>query len=39
MLLLLFNGSVQGALMWSGPSPSRTALIEPETRTIVIGPS
>lgn len=39
MLLLLFNGSVQGALLWSGPSPARTAIIDPEIRTIVIGPS
>lgn len=36
MLLLLFNSSVQGTLVWSGPHPARTVLIEPEIRRVVI---
>lgn len=39
MLLLLFNGSVQGAFMWSGPSPIRTAVVDPEQRIMVVSPS
>ena len=32
MLLLLFSSSSQGVLVWYGPHPNRTVLIEPETR-------
>jgi hypothetical protein len=34
MLLLIFSGSY-GTFMWSGPTPSRTVLIEAEVRTIL----
>lgn len=36
MLLLLFNSSVQGALVWSGPDPLRTVLVEPEFRRVLV---
>lgn len=35
-MLLLLNGSTQGSLVWSGPEPTRTVLIEPEIRVIRI---
>lgn len=34
-LLLLFNGSVQGVFVWSGPDPELTAHVEPEDRASV----
>lgn len=39
IILLLFNSSVQGTVSWSGPSASRTAVIDPEVRIMIISPS
>lgn len=39
MLLLLFNSSVQGTSAWTGPSPLRTAFVEPEVRVVMISAS
>lgn len=35
-MLLLFNGSVQGTFIWTGPTPSRTVSVEPENRIVVV---
>lgn len=35
-LLLLFNNSTWGALLWSGPAANRTVVVEPESRRAVI---
>lgn len=35
MLLLIFSGSL-GTFVWTGPTPSRTIVVEPEYRTAVV---